>query len=86
MQQASSKDQATWVGDVPANSHGRCYAGYNSFQMGCYMGTHKAEHRNKGDQWHILSLTVTCHFLILHMWFIQKQITFLDTEESKYLV
>lgn len=50
------------------------------------MGTHKAEQRNKRDRWHILPLIVTCHFLILHMWFIQNRITFLDTEESKYLV
>ena len=54
--------------------------------MGRYMGTRKAEQRNKRDRWHFLPLTVTCHFLILHMWFIQNQITFLDTEESKYLV
>lgn len=37
-QQASNKDQATWAGDVPANSHGGAMLGTMAFSDGTLHG------------------------------------------------
>lgn len=48
--------------------------------------THQAQETRETQQHSITTTTVTSHFLILHMWFMQNQITFRETAESEYLV